>query len=81
MFHIETQNLYNLKVQIGTAWNAETEMTWSKPLYMDLHAPKPPWLDMDLTARYFAVRFGTTGNLEPFKILGYTLMYQTRSDE
>lgn len=81
MFHIETQNLYNLKVQIGTAWNAETQMTWSKPLYMDLHSPKPPWVDMDLTARYFAIRFGTDNNSEPFKILGYTLMYQTRSDE
>jgi len=81
MFHIETQGKFNLKVQVGTAWNAETKMTWTEPLTMDLQSPKPPWVDVDLTARYFAIRFGTTGNSEPFKILGYTLMYQTRSDE
>lgn len=81
MFHIETQGNYNLYVQIGTGWNAETPMTWTKPLYMDLKAPKPPWVDVDLSCRYFAIRFGTTGNSQPFKILGYTIFYQERSDE
>lgn len=80
-FHIETEGDYNLEVQVGTSWNPETQMTWTKKLTMGLKAPKPPYVDVDLSARYFAVRFGTSGNAQPFKILGYTLYYQTRSDE
>ena len=80
-FHIETQGDYNLVVQVGTSWNSETLFTWSDKFTMGLKSPKPPFVDVDLSARYFAVRFGTEHNNEPFKVLGYTLYYQTRSDE
>lgn len=80
-FHIETEGDYNLQVQVGWGWNAETSFTWTKPLTMGLKAPKPPFVDVDLSARYFAIRFGTSGNSQPFRVLGYTLYYQTRSDE
>lgn len=80
-FHIETQGDYNLVVQVGTSWNSETLFTWSDKFTMGLKSPKPPFVDVDLSARYFAIRFGTVHNNEPFKVLGYTLYYQTRSDE
>lgn len=80
-FHIETQGDYPLVVQIGTSWNAETRFTWSKELKMDLSSPKPPFVDVDLSARYFVIRFGTLKNNQPFRIIGYTIYYQPRGDE
>ena len=88
-FHIETQGNYNLYCQVGTGWNAETsQIEWTKKLNMNLQKPNPwynhhvaPFVDVDLSARYFQIRFGTEHNGEPFKILGYTLYYQLRSDE
>lgn len=88
-FHIETSGDYNLYCQVGTGWNAETsQIKWTDKLYMNLKEPNPwynhhiaPFVDVDLSARYFQVRFGTDYNGEPFKILGYTLYYQLRSDE
>lgn len=88
-FHIETSGDYNLYCQVGTGWNAETsQIKWTDKLYMNLKEPNPwynhhiaPFVDVDLSARYFQVRFGTDYNGEPFKILGYTLFYQLRSDE
>lgn len=88
-FHIETQGDYNLYCQVGTSWNAETsQVKWTDKMYMNLEKPVPwynhhvaPFVDVDLSARYFQIRFGTENNAEPFKILGYTLYYQLRSDE
>lgn len=88
-FHIETSGDYNLYCQVGTGWNAETsQIKWTEKQYMNLNKPNPwynhhiaPFVDVDLSARYFQVRFGTENNGEPFKILGYTLFYQLRSDE
>lgn len=88
-FHIETSGDYNLYCQVGTGWNAETsQIKWTDKLYMNLKEPNPwynhhvaPFVDVDLSARYFQIRFGTEHNGEPFKILGYTLYYQLRSDE
>jgi len=88
-FHIETQGNYNLYVQVGYGWNAETEqMTWTDRQYLNLKNPVPwyshhvaPYIDVDLSARYFQLKFGTDGVNQPFKILGYTLFYQIRSSE
>lgn len=95
-FHIETEGNYPLVVQVGYGWNAESTMTWTDKMEMSLAKPIPnypnngeawrsqhiaPYVDVDITARYFQVRFGTPENSQPFKILGYTLYYQTRSDE
>lgn len=88
-FHIETSGDYDLYCQVGTGWNAETsQIQWTEKLKMNLNKPNPwyshhiaPFVDVDLSARYFQIRFGTDYNGEPFKILGYTLFYQLRSDE
>lgn len=83
---------HSLYCQIGTAWSPENrnsrDITWSEPLTLNLKKPVPwythhvvPYIDLDLTARYFMLRFGTTGNNTYFKVLGYTLYYQVRGDE
>lgn len=88
----ETQG-YGLYCQVGTAWSPETvnddDVTWSEKKYINLKRPTAsyaqhhiiPYIDVDLTARYFRLRFGTEGNDTYFKILGYTLYYQVRGDE
>ena len=91
--HIETAGNHDLYCQVGTAWSPENrnigDIEWSEKKYLNLKRPTPwysthhivPYIDVDLTARYFMLRFGTTGNNTYFKILGYTLYYQVRGDE
>lgn len=91
-FHIETQGNYNLYCQVGSMWNPEgddnpSNITWTPKMYMNLKEPKPwenhpiePYVDLDISARYFRIKFGTEKNDQYFKILGYTLYYQIRGD-
>lgn len=83
---------YSLYCQVGTAWSPENknsrDIEWTEKKYLNLKKPVPwythhivPYIDVDLTARYFMLRFGTTGNNTYFRILGYTLYYQVRGDE
>ena len=73
-------------------WNPEgddnpSNITWTPKMYMNLKEPKPwenhpiePYVDLDISARYFRIKFGTEKNDQYFKILGYTLYYQIRGD-
>ena len=90
-FHVETQGDYDMFVQVRPSWSPETpkeDIDWEElPSYRlnfrnseTQHHVEPPFIDLDLSARYFQIRFGTTSNNEYFKVLGYTLYYQTRSD-
>ena len=78
-FHIETGGDYPLTVKVGYGNNAESAMKWSSEYSLSLNDPNPPWVDVDITARYFAIKFGTKYNAQPFRVLGYTLYYQTRT--
>ena len=80
-FHIWTTTDCTLVVDVGTSWNSETQMDSWETHNINLKNPKPPFIDVDLSARFFQIRFGTKGNNEYFKVLGYTLYYQTRGDE
>ena len=91
-FHIETAGDHDLYCQVGSAWSPENkndgDIEWSEKKYLNLKKPVPwythhiaPYVDFDISARYFLLRFGTTGNDTYFKILGYTLYYQVRGDE
>ena len=80
-FHIQTTGNCTLVVDVGTSWNSETVMQKWETHNLNLNSPKPPFVDIDLSARYFQIRFGTKNNDEYFKVLGYTLYYQTRGDE
>ena len=90
-FHVETQGDYDMYVQVRPSWQPETpqeEIDWeSLPSYSlrfrNTDTEKqvtPPYVDLDLSARYFQIKFGTAHNNEYFKVLGYTLFYQLRSD-
>ena len=91
-FHVETQGDYDMYVQVRPSWNAETpleDIDWEElPSYTlnfrnskTQQQVKPPYIDLDLSARYFQIKFGTAHNNEYFKVFGYTLYYQLRSDE
>lgn len=90
-FHVETQPNVEMYVMIRPSWNAETTeegIDWSHAdqfsfrfTNTDTEKPiPPPFVDVDLSARYFQIRFGTRKNNEYFKVLGYTLLYQTRGE-
>ena len=91
-FHVETQGDYDMYVQVRPSWSSETpleQIDWeSLPSYSlrfrNTGTEKqvtPPYVDLDLSARYFQIKFGTEHNNEYFKVLGYTLYYQLRGDE
>lgn len=90
-FHVETQGDYDLYVKIRPSWNAETpkeQINWEDAPSFTLNfrnsntqqPVEPPFIDVDLSARYFQIMFGTKHNNEYFKVLGYTLFYQTRGE-
>lgn len=83
---------YNLYCQVGSAWNPENrnegDIEWTEKRYLNLKKNVVdyskhivPYIDFDISARYFVLRFGTTKNNTYFKVLGYTLYYQVRGDE
>ena len=91
-FHVETQGDYDMYVQVRPSWNAETpkeDIDWEEVPKFTLNFRnsktqqhvQPPFVDLDLSARYFQIKFGTSKNNEYFKVLGYTLYYQVRSEE
>lgn len=90
-FHVETQGDYDLYVKVRPSWNAETskeDIDWEHVPSFTLNfrnsktqnPVQPPFIDLDLSARYFQIKFGTRHNDEYFKVLGYTLFYQTRGE-
>ena len=90
-FHVESQPNCEMYVMVRPSWNAETPdegIDWSHAnqfsfQFRDSDSEKPvqpPFVDVDLSARYFQIKFGTRKNNEYFKVLGYTLLYQTRGE-
>jgi hypothetical protein len=77
---ISREGPYNLQVTIGTTDNVDEEITWHTPYTMKLDKTYPPWIDVDLTARYFIIKFETKLKDEPFKLTGYSMYYQERSE-
>lgn len=71
---------YNLKFWVGTANNVAEPGQWYGPYYMNMETLAPPWVDMDLTARHFMVKFGTDEKNQPFKVTGYVLYYEERGE-
>jgi hypothetical protein len=77
---VSREEEYNLRVYVGTADNVDEPITWHGPYNMLLSQSKPPWVDVDLTSRYFCVKFETLGKNQPFKLTGYNLWYEERSN-
>lgn len=75
---ISREGPFNLEVSIGTADNVDEPVNWLPPQYMKLDKTYPPWIDVDVTSRYFCLRFGTRYANEPFKLTGYQIYYQER---
>lgn len=69
-----------LPVYIKTCENVEDEVTEYGPYNMNLDRTFPPWIDLDLSARYFAIRLGTVKKNEPFKLTGLIFYYEVRGE-
>jgi hypothetical protein len=77
-FMISREGPYNLPVYVGTAANVDEPITWHGPYNMSLDRTYPPWIDVDISARYLCLRLGTTNADEPFKLTGYIMYYHLR---
>jgi hypothetical protein len=79
-FMISREGPYNLAVHVGAAANVDEPVTWYGPYNMSLDRTYPPWVDVDISARYLCVRLGTVNKDEPFRLTGYVLYYELRGD-
>lgn len=77
-FMISREGPYNLPVYVGAAANVDEPIVWHGPYSMSLERTSPPWVDVDISARYLCIRLGTTGADEPFRLTGYILYYELR---
>ena len=79
-FQISREGDYYLDVYIGTADNVEDPIVWYGPYQMSLDSTSYPWIDPDLSARYFQIKLGTDKMNEPFELSGMVLYYDVRSE-
>lgn len=87
-FMVSREGDYNLDIRIGVCDNVEDEVKWygagnvlgGAPYQMSLNQSHPPWIDCDLTARYFIISLGTDLKNQPFKLMGMTMKYEERSE-
>jgi hypothetical protein len=79
-FMTSREGPYHLPVYLGAAANVDEPVTWHGPYNMSLDRTYPPWIDVDISARYLCLRLGTGKADEPFKLTGYILYYQLRGE-
>lgn len=77
-FMIRREGPFFLPVYVGATANVDEEIEWHGPYYMSLDKTAPPWVDVDISARYLCIRMGTTGADEPFRLTGYVMYYEFR---
>ena len=77
-FMVSREGPYNLQVRVGSAANVDEEISWSTPKNMSLDKTSPPWVDIDVTARYMMFEFATLQKDQPFRITGYSIYYDER---
>lgn len=77
-FMISREGPYDLPVYVGTAANVDEPVKWHGPYNMSLDKTSPPWVDVDVSARYLCLRMGTAGADEPWRLTGYILYYELR---
>lgn len=77
-FMVSREGPYNLQVRVGTAANVDEPITWGEPVLMSLDKTSPPWVDIDVTARYMMFEFATLEKDQPFRITGYVIYYGIR---
>lgn len=77
-FMISREGNYNLKVEIGTAANVDEPIEWQQTRYMSLDRTTPPWVDCDVTGRYFSIRVSNELKNQPVRISGMIYTYELR---
>lgn len=77
---ISREGPYNLPIYVGTADNVDEDVVFYGPYNMSLSKTYPPWVDMDISSRYFCIKLGTVLKDEPFTLSGYILHYELRGE-
>lgn len=77
-FMVSREGEYSLTVTIGTAENVEEDVSWRDPVYMSLNKAGSPWVDVDVTGRYFIIRLSNSEKDQPVKLMGMILTYENR---
>lgn len=77
-FMVSREGSYDLQVKVYTAANVDEDLVLASTKYMSLDKTTPPWIDIDVTARYMMFEFATLKKDQPFRITGYVIYYDTR---
>lgn len=77
---ISREGPYNLPIYVGAADNVDEPVKLYGPYDMSLDKTYPPWIDLDISARYLCIKLGTVLKDEPFRLTGYILNYELRGD-
>ena len=55
------QSQYNLTIEVGTSENMNDDPTWHGPFTYDLSVPTSPFIDLDVSGRFFTFRISQDG--------------------
>lgn len=77
-FMVSREGPYNMLVDIGTAANVDEPIVWHPQKRMSLERTMPPWIDVDVTGRYFKIKLSTLEKDQPFKLTGMIFYYTVR---
>lgn len=77
-FMVSREGDYSMKVEIGTADNVDEPVIWRQTKYMSLSRTTPPWIDCDVTGRFFALRLSNEKADQPVRISGIIAFHEMR---
>jgi hypothetical protein len=77
-FMVSREGDYSMKVEIGTADNVDEPVVWQQTRYMSLSRTTPPWVDCDVTGRFFALRLSNDKADQPVKVYGIVVNFEMR---
>ena len=77
-FMVSREGDYELKVEIGTTESIDEDVTWQATKYLSLDRAAKPWIDCDVTGRYFQVRLSNELADQPVRISGMVMYYTMR---
>lgn len=77
-FMVSREGDYNMTVEIGTADNVDEPVIWRQTRYMSLSRTTPPWVDCDVTGRFFAIRLSNDKANQPVRVSGIIAFHEMR---
>lgn len=75
---VSRQGEYDLTIDVGTAANVDDEVSWKASKALRLTTTSNPWVDVDVTGRYFMIRLSNSGANQPVRITGMLVFFELR---